>query len=52
MALLAAWRALSLGAGQGSRLLLPLLSGKHERSQGAGSRSSQHSGSLEAPLML
>ena len=47
----AAWPALTLGAGQGSRLLLPLLSGEHHSSQDAGGRSSPHSGSLEAPLM-
>ena len=51
MVVLAAWPALTLGTGQGSRLLLPLLSGEHHSSQDAGSRSSPHSGSLEAPLM-
>ncbi len=51
MVVLAAWPALTLGTDQGSRLLLPLLSGEHHSSQDAGSRSSPHSGSLEAPLM-
>ena len=51
MVVLAAWPALTLGTGQGSRLLLPLLPGEHYSSQDAGSRSSPHSGSLDAPLM-
>ena len=44
VAVLVAWPALTLGAGQGSRLLLRLLSGEHQSSQGAGSRSGHHSG--------
>ena len=52
MAVLATWLALTLGAGQGSGLLLLLL--PHQSSlQGAISRSSPHSSSsLEAPMML